>query len=94
MLGMLCLPVHALITPDSIITGAITLDATGDKVAVQSIAEHTRASFTNDRMYRIRRGNLNTLLSGSTDGVFVEVVYKGLNKSADAGIKIWADIID
>jgi len=47
-----------------------------------------------DEFYRIRRGNLNYPLNGTTDGIFVECFMAGTTgPHANFGLKVWARIL-
>jgi hypothetical protein len=65
----------------------------GGKFAITSVAGYSPASHLADRMYRRRISNLGIQLDGSADGVFVQVKWFGNNQFADAGIKVWANVL-
>lgn len=75
-----------------------TLEVTGDKCDISRIASlnvgTNGVTTVADKYYRLRRGNLDTALVGTTDGIWVDVFYS--NSPAyveDVTIKVWAQII-
>jgi hypothetical protein len=81
-------------TAASVSTRLYTVIVTGDKVTIEPVAGYVSNVFTADRFYRVRRGNLGLTLDGSKDGVFVTTAFLGSpSKFADAGIKVWANVI-
>lgn len=75
------------------------VDVTGSRVDILQIASQVwDAGGTNpfpsaNRFYRLRNGNLNTPINGTTDGIFVTMAWLGAAPYFnDVGLKIWARI--
>ena len=76
-----------------------TLHVTGDEVDVHNEAElhvgtvggATAQAALANKYFRLRQGNLNEALDGTTDGFWVDVQYKGTPIAVeDVTIKVWA----
>lgn len=74
---------------------AYTVEVTGDKVDIISVADVVRTGdFVSDKWYRFRRQSIDVQLDGRTDGIFINLALLGSPaKFRDAGLKIWADVI-
>jgi hypothetical protein len=70
-----------------------TVIVNGDKVTIEAVASRVEDTFVAGRYFRSRHGNLDIVLDGSTDGIFMITAFLGTNTFADAGVKIWADIL-
>ena len=72
------------------------VEVTGDKVDIQPFVSFMEGNtyFAAEEYYREpRRGNLNKVLSGTTDGFFISAKFGGINKFADIYIKVWATVL-
>jgi hypothetical protein len=69
------------------------VDGNGDKFNITAVTTYAPTSHLADRMYRRRISDLGIQLNGAQDGVFVQVKWFGNNQFADAGIKVWANVL-